>query len=231
MSLKTLVAGALAAALAVCGCGASHAKRDPKRLGQPHVLIAADKTGATAVDPEYKNEITALIERLAKEHADVDAVALDGQPLTTGAVESRNFAEPPPEGVEDTEALEEAVGSGFAHNFLEHAAEPENVHGSGQLQGLKLAAGLHVSEVDMWTDGIVNEADFDLTRASSAEVQSEIARWKPQLRQLAGKTVVLIGVGRGVHEVATVERAHELFTALVTGDGGHLVWAHTLSTR
>ena len=90
-----------------------------------------------------------------------------------------------------------------------------------------------MSEIILWSDAVSNEpADrFDLSHASVAELEAEIARWKPRLVAVKNKTVVIVGVGRGAHRVVTVERAHRLFRELVEGNGGRLVWLQTLAQR
>jgi hypothetical protein len=236
MNRKPFVAGAVVAVLAVSGCGTSqpirNSKADPP---SHHVFVEWDETGATATDPSYREEVVDLIEHAARQHGEVLAVVLDGQPITTADIEHRDFAEPPPEGAEDTEALIESIASGFAHELLTQAARPEEVRGSGQLQGLQIAATTPgVGEIILWSDGIVNEpADhFDLSDANQQEIQTEIALWSPKLTALKNKTVVIVGVGRGVHEVITVEHAHRFFQVLVEEDaGGDLIWTPTLAQR
>lgn len=110
----------------------------------------------------------------------------------------------------------------------------ENVPGSGQLQGLQLSAEASgVSETYLWTDGVVNEPSngFRLTNATTGQIKAEIRRWRPRLKGLSGKTIVMVGVGHGVDQASTVERAHKLFQSLIDGNGGHLIWLHALAER
>lgn len=236
---RPLAVGAVVAALigGVCGCGQSTTSSSDPPAGDPPspraTLLEWDKTGATSSDRVYRDELAEAVAKIASERGEVLAVALDGQPLTTAEIEHRNFAQPPPEGSGvDTALLNEAVAHGFARRFLARARRPEEVVGSGQLQGLELASALPaVTEVILWSDAVVNEAGFNLTSATTAEVHAEVARWRPKLAGLRNKTVVIVGGGRGVHQVVTVERARQLFHELVGGSGGHLIWTPTLSQR
>lgn len=130
--------------------------------------------------------------------------------------------------------INQAVAEGFAKKFIAVLTERETVLGSGQLQGLRIAANTpDVTEIILWSDGIVNEPNdgFDLTTATPQDVATEIKRWTPTLAALRGKKVVVVGVGHGAHHVITVERAYRLFHALVDGNGGHLVWTPTLAQQ
>jgi hypothetical protein len=230
--IKILSVGFAAAALALSGCGAAKPNDPPSAR---RTILEWDATGTTSRLPGYRTELKGEIVHVAAERGDLFAAVLDGQPVTTANIETHNFAQAPPE-IEGDEVAEadEAFAEGFAHNFIASFASGETVSGSGQLQGLLLAAHTpDVAEVIVWTDGVVNEPSdgFDLSTASVAGLNAEIARWKPKLVGLHGVTVVLIGVGRGVHHVITVERAHRLFDALVGDNGGHLVWTPTLAQR
>lgn len=229
---KMLSVGFAAVVLALSGCAADPTTHPP--TGR-RTIVEWDATGATSRLPSYRTELKDEIVHVAAERGDLFAAVLDGQPVTTASIDAHNFAQTPPE-IEGGEVAEanEAFAEGFAHNFIASFASGEMLAGSGQLQGLLLTARTpDVAELFMWTDGIVDEPGdgFDLSTASVPELNAEIARWKPQLAGLHGITVVLIGVGRGVHHVITVERAHRLFTALVDENGGDLVWTPTLAQR
>lgn len=229
---KAFLVSLAVAALALSGCGGGRATNSSPASAR-RVVLEWDATGATSRIASYRTELKNEVVHVAAEHGDLFAVVLDGQPLTTSSVTARNFAEAPPDGIEPNHA-NEALAAGFAHDFITSFTPQETVAGSGQLQGLMLAAQTpHVGEVVLWSDGVVNEpADgFDLSAASVPELNAEIARWKPKLAGLRGVTVVIVGVGRGVHRIATVERAHRLFSALVEGNGGRLVWTPTLAQR
>ncbi|HUA74354.1 MAG TPA: hypothetical protein VL988_06325 [Solirubrobacteraceae bacterium] len=231
---RPFLVGFAIAALALSGCGADQST-DPPRDGARRVMNLWDATGATSRIASYRTELTNTIVKEAADHDDVFVAVLDGQPVTTAGLRDHNFAQAPPE-MEGEEAAKanQAFAAGFAHQFIASFGAREAVAGSGQLEGLELAARTpHVAEVMLWSDGIVNERGdgFDLSTASANEVTAEIARWKPKLAGLHDVTVVIVGVGRGVHHLATVEEAHRLFTGLVDGNGGHLVWTPILAQR
>lgn len=228
--IRFLLVGLAAVGLALSGCGAGQSSDSPHPSRR--IMIEWDATGATNRIAGYRSELKNELVHDAVERDYVFAAVLDGQPVTTASVVAHDFAQPPPE-TEGEEAAEDdaAFAEGFAHNLAASAGR-ETVTGSGQLQGLLVAVHTPgIGEVFLWSDGVVNEPGFDLSTASDAELDAEIARWKPKLVGLRGVTVVVVGVGRGVGKVATVERAHRLFFAIVNGNGGHLVWTPTLAQR
>jgi hypothetical protein len=225
---RYILAAAVAAALVCSGCGTSQDPTGPRK-----VFVEWDATGTINTVPGYREEVIRAVERFAVKRDEVFAAVIDGQPITTANIKSQSFAlhAPGSEGGEIPGGIE-AIGAGFAHDFVAGFGTPETVLGSGQLQGLQIAANTPgVSEIYMWTDAIVNEAGFNLSIATPAEIKTEIAYWKPKLANLANKTVLLLGVGRGVHHATTVERAHYLFAALLQDDHGHLEWLQTLAQR
>jgi hypothetical protein len=233
--VRCIRAGIVAVALALGGCAAGQSITDPPQQTASRRVVLWDETGATSRIASYRTELAKTIVHDAGEGDDVFAAALDGQPVTTADLREHNFAQAPPE-TEGEEAREdnEAFAEGFARQFMASIPARERVVGSGQLQGLELAAHTpHVAEVTLWSDGIVNEPSdgFDLSTASASEVTAEVARWKPKLAGLHDVTVAIVGVGRGVHHLATVEEAHRLFSGLVDGNGGHLVWTPVLAQR
>jgi hypothetical protein len=229
MPRKLLAAAAVV--LACAGCGSSHQSSGSGDL-PPRTFVQWDATAAVNFFPQYKTELINVIQHVAAERGQVFAAVIDGQPITTANIASRNFAEKLPDGEEPESSVVEAAGDDFAHQFTANCTTREVVRGSGQLQGLLIAADTPgVREVVMFTDGIVNENGFDLSDATPSELQGEIARWKPKLTALKNMTVVLVGVGRGVHQVATVEAARHLFHEVVEGNGGHLQWLQTLAQR
>lgn len=229
---KMFVVAAVAAALMCGGCGSdptNHAGPRP-----PKVFVEWDETGATNTVPTFKHELATVIERVAVVPGEVLAAVIDGQPITTANITTSNFAEPLPEGKKPESIYIKARAEGFVYNLMKTLSQRETVRGSGQLQGLRVAANTPgVTEIVMFSDGIVNEPEggFDLSTASAQELEHEISRWKPLLAGLRGKSVTIAGVGRGVHWVATVERAERLFQALVEGNGARLVWTPTLAQR
>jgi hypothetical protein len=225
---RFLLVGLAIVALALGGCGAGQSNDPPHQARR--TMFEWDATGATNQIASYRTELKSELVHAAAEHDDVFAVALDGQPITTASINAHDFAQPPPEAEgEEVAEADDAFAEGMAHDLVASATR-ETVAGSGQLQGLLVAAHTPgIGEVILWSDGVVNEQGFDLSAASGAEVSAEIALWKPKLAGLRGVTVQVVGVGRGVHLVATVERAHELFSALVNGNGGHLAWTPTLA--
>jgi hypothetical protein len=230
MTRMYLVA-ALVAVLMLSGCGGG--SKTAGNTTHPKVFIEWDDSGFTRFAQSYKDEIVGAIHRIAAANGEIFAVVLDGQPITTASITERNFAEAPP-GAEPQEmpAINQAVAEGFAKKFIATLTEHETVLGSGQLQGLRIAANTPgVTEIILWSDGVVNEPNdgFDLTTATAQDVATEIKRWMPTLAALRGKRVVVVGVGRGAHHVITVERAQRLCRAVVEGNGGHLVWTQTLA--
>jgi hypothetical protein len=229
---RVLLVAVVVAALWCSGCGSGQ----PTSAGSPvhpKVFVLWDATGATNAIPSYKQELISTIQHVAAEEGEVFAALLDGQPITTAAITARNFGEAPPDTQpQERPAINQAVAEGFARDFVATFVTPEAVHGSGQLQGMLIASRTPgVTEILMWSDAVVNEAGFDLSNAGIPELEAEIAHWKPQFAGLKGKTVVVVGVGRGVHRVVTVELAHRLFQALVAGNGARLIWVPTLAQR
>jgi hypothetical protein len=227
--IRVFLVAAVVAALICAGCGSDRAATSP-----PKVFVEWDATGTINNVPAYKRELAGVIERVAAVPGEILAVVIDGQPITTATITTSNFAEALPDGEKPESVDIKAKAEGFAHDFLARCTTREIVSGSGQLQGLSIAANTPgVTEIVMFTDGIVNEREggFNLTSAGANEIAREIQRWKPSLAGLYGKLVTIVGVGRGVGKVETVERAHRLFEALVEGNGGHLVWTPTLEQR
>jgi adenosyl cobinamide kinase/adenosyl cobinamide phosphate guanylyltransferase len=231
--ILAVVAATVSLVLAACG-GAT--TQNITRASQPSahakVEVQWDGSGFDRFATLYREEVAALLQTLAVRGDDVLTVVLDGQPLTTANVKNTNFAASlygdEVEKEEEPE-IKQAMAAGLAKTLIARAKEI--VPGSGQLQGLELAANTPgVTEIYQWTDGVVNEPGdhFSLTDASENRITAEIKKWQPLLKKLKDKTVVVVGVGQGVHEVITVERAHRLFRALVEGDGGHLVWTPTI---
>ncbi len=228
--IKFLLVGLAAVGLALSGCGAGQSS-DPPHPSR-RIMIEWDATGATNRITGYREELKNELVNDAAEHDYVFAAVLDGQPVTTASIVAHDFAQPPPD-TEGEEAAEDnaSYAEGVAHNLVTSAGR-ETVAGSGQLQGLLVAARTPgVGEVVLFSDGIVNEPNFDLSTADGLTLNTEIKRWKPKLVGLRGVTVVVVGVGREVGKIVTVERAHRLFAALVDGNGGHLVWTPTLAQR
>jgi hypothetical protein len=226
------LAGIATASLLVAGCGETLITvRSP--IARPaKVFIAWDGSGFGQYAKNYQEEIVTAVQEFAAHRDEVFGAILDGQPLTTAQLKRRDFSVPvdAEEGLLAERQLIDAIASGFVAKLLKR--EPERVQGSGQLQGLQVAAGIAgVNTILMWTDAIVNEPlrHFNLTSASDEEIRSEIGYWHPRLKALRGKRVVLIGVGRGIESVATVERAKRMFETLVEGDGGELEWLTVLN--
>jgi hypothetical protein len=211
MRRKSLIAVAVLGLL-LGGCGAVKPPDPPTK-----VFVAWDDSGFSRFVRSYETEVVEAVQKLAAEHDEVLGVVMDGQPLTTADISRQYFSPTGPE--EDAEERSESLATmaaEFAKKLIH--VQPETVAGSGQLQALELAAGIPgVSKILMWTDAIVNEPanHFNLTNASQSEIEAEIRHWQPRLRALNGKQVELIGVGHGVHSVATVERAKRLFKAIV----------------
>ncbi len=201
-------------------------------------MIEWDGSGFSRYASLYKEELTVLMQKLAVDEDKVMTVVLDGQPVTTAHVHKNNFRATPEEKSESEENKEEE-GETNKETAIEVADQllaraKEIVPGSGQLEGLELAATTpRISEIYLWTDGVVNEPSdhFNLTDASNRRIAEEIARWRSRLKGLKGKTVTMVGVGQGVHSSLTVERAHRLFETLIEGEGtgGHLHWVQALN--
>jgi len=230
MHWKSLVA-AVAVSLMLAACGTTTTTNNVTHPNPTKVVVEWDGSGFSRFANLYKEEVTAVIQKLAAQEDEVLTSVLDGQPITTGSFTTTNFADSlQKEEVEKEEEPEtkQAIAAGLAKTLIARAKEI--VPGSGQLQGLELAANTPgVARIYQWTDGVVNEPSnhFSLTGASESQVTAEIRQWQPRLRGLKGKTVVIIGVGRGVNQVTAVERAHRLFRALVEGNGGQLTWTPT----
>jgi hypothetical protein len=229
--ISFMVAGVASLVLAACGTTTTI----PVNTQPTKVALEWDDSVFARFASVYKEEITALVQKLAAQEDDVLSAVVDGQPITTANITTTNFAASlSSKEVEKEEEPEtkQAIAAGLVANLVAHKAQI--VPGSGQLQGLELAANTPgVTRIYQWTDAVVNEPSnhFYLTNASENQVTAEINYWKPRLRGLKGKTVILVGVGHGVHRVVTVERAHRLFYALVHGNGGHLIWTPTLGQQ
>lgn len=231
--LLAIAAAGVSLVLAACGSTTTQNITQASHTSVPaKVEVQWDGSGFGRFASLYQEEVTALMQNLAAHGDDVLTVVLDGQPITTAEVKDTNFAASlQGDEVEKQEEpeIKQAMAAGLAKTLLARAKEI--IPGSGQLQGLELAAGTPgVTTLYQWTDGVVNEPSdhFSLTGASESQVSAEIRRWLPLLKGLKGKTVMMVGVGQGVHLPITVERAHRLFRALVEGDGGHLVWTQTV---
>jgi hypothetical protein len=231
---RSLLAAVAVAAFCCSGCGSGQTATAGSPV-RPKVFVLWDATGATNSSLSYKQELISTIQHVAAEDGEVWAAVLDGQPITTAAITARNFGEAPPGAqAQERSEINQAVAEGFARNFIATFTKPEVVRGSGQLQGLLIASRTSgVTEIVMWSDAIVNEPNdrFDLSTATVPELNAEIAHWKPRFAGLKGTTVVVVGIGRAVHHVVTVERAHRLFQALVAGNGARLIWVPTLAQR
>ncbi len=233
MHWKSLtVAGAVSLTLAACGTTTT--TNNAASVQPTKIVVEWDGSGFNRFANLYKEEVTAVMQELAAQKDEVMTTVLDGQPITTAGFITINFADSlHKEEVEKEQEPEtkQAIAAGLVKTLIANAKEV--VRGSGQLQGLELAAETPgVTRIYQWTDGVINEPAnrFSLTGATESQVTAEIRQWQPRLTGLRGKTVMIIGVGRGVNQVTTVERAHRLFRAVVEGkNGGHLVWTPTLA--
>jgi hypothetical protein len=232
--ILAVVAATVSLMLAACG-GAT--TQNITRASQPSahakVEVQWDGSGFDRFANLYTDEVAALMQELAIHEDYVLTTVLDGQPITTASVTATNFAASlQRDEIEKEEEPEtkQALAAGLAKTLVTRAKEI--VPGSGQLQGLELAANTPgLTKIYQWTDGVVNEPSdrFNLTDASESRVTAETRHWQPRLKGLKGKTIVIVGVGRGVHLPISVERAHRLFHALVDGNGGHLIWTQTIA--
>lgn len=224
---------AVPVSLLLAACGTTTTTKNAASINQTKVVVEWDGSGFSRFASLYQEEVVTTIQEMAAKEDQVLTCVLDGQPVTTADITTTDFgASLRKEEVEKEEESEtkQAIAAGLAKTLISHAKEV--VPGSGQLQGLELAAETPgVTRIYQWTDGVVNEPTnhFSLTSATKNQITAEIRQWQPRLKGLEGKTVIIVGVGRGVHQVATVERAHRLYRALVEGkNGGHLVWTPTL---
>jgi hypothetical protein len=226
---------AVVVSLLLAACGTTTTTKNTASVKLTKVVVEWDGSGFSRFASLYQEEVTAVMQELAAREDQVLTCVLDGQPITTANITTTDFgASLQKEEVEKEEESEtkQAIAAGLAKTLMTHAKEI--VPGSGQLQGLEMATNTpDVSRIYQWTDGIVNEPDnhFSLTSATESQITAEIRQWQPRLTGLKGKTVVIVGVGRGVNQVITVERAHRLFRALVEGNGGHLIWTPTVEQQ
>ena len=242
MTQVSYLAGCLTAlVLALSACGEPVAVAPPA-VGtiQNSELAAAGGTTFLLVDgssfrrfaADYEGEMAAVTQVVAAQRGRVLASVADGQPLTTARILSADFAAAPPGGSDPAllARFNQAKATGISRRLKRLMRSSQTVKGSGQLEALAVAANtpsLHA--VVFWTDAVVNEAGgFNATSASRSDVSSQIRLWAPRLRGLQGRTVVLLGVGRGVHRSETVRLARVLFAGLARAAGFRLRWAQSL---
>lgn len=229
----------VALVLALGGCG-GRPVAPPVNALPDRALAASGRTTFELVDgssfrrfaADYQAEMSAVTGLVAAHGGRVLAAVADGQPLTTARIVTADFGRRSV-AMDDPAVIErfnQAKAIGLTGRLKRLLRRGEAVSGSGQLEALAVAANTpSLRSVVFWTDGIVNEPDgFNLTRASAGETAAEMRRWVPRLRGLRGRTVVMLGVGRGVHRAETVERAQRLLAGLAHADHFRLFWAQSL---
>jgi hypothetical protein len=238
---RSIACGLAGLTLALAGCGAQPVT--PSAIGSlaDRALAASGRTTFLLVDgssfrrfaPDYRADMTAVIGDVAARRGRVLAAIADGQPLTTARILTADF-DAAPIGASDPSVaarFHQAKAIGLAGRLTRLVRNGQVVRGSGQLEALAVAANTpSLRTVVFWTDAVVNEPDgFTVTGATRQDVDRQVRRWAPRLRGLHGRTVVLLGVGRGVHRRATVERAHRLFAGLARAAHFRLFWAQSLA--
>ena len=108
---------------------------------------------------------------------------------------------------------------------------PTRVPGSGQLEALELASLTSgVGRVYLFSDAEIHEAGVpSMNTATPAQIAQTVKLWVPRLRGLKGVQLLLIGVGRGVHNAAAVRNAELLFRTIANDVGvASYSWSQTL---
>lgn len=229
-----------------CGGGGTGAQRTttaPEHVGRnvPVVFLLFDCSGFRRIAPEFEPDLVKVAEDAARHRQKLEFACVDGTPLTTARVLTVDFSRLPgadvnPEVADvDDETFQQvnlARAQSLRPEFHLRIMHGRETVGSGLLEGLVLPAQqANVVRIVFWTDAEVRDPDdgFNLPTATPAEMRAEVRRWIPRLRGLAGRTVVVVGAGRGAQTQATALKAKRLFTALIDrGVHGHLVWTRTL---
>lgn len=232
---------AFAAALILSACGGA-AQSKPKT---PRVVSATyeafDCSGFRRLAVEYEPDLVKVAEAVAVRDDKLRFACVDGKPLISTQIHTFDFTHIPgsendpdlqgdPQTLHDTNV---ARAMGLGPTLVSIIKNGREFVGSGLLEGLTFPANEpDVTKVYYWTDGEVRDpADgFNLPTATPEQTRSEIGRWIPRLRGLRGKTVIIIGGGRGAQTEATATKAHDLFQAIIENPRvrGHLVWVPTL---
>ncbi len=108
---------------------------------------------------------------------------------------------------------------------------PTRMPGSGQLEALELASlTAGVGRVYLFSDAEIHEAGApSMNTATPAMIQQAVNVWVPRLRGLKGVQLMVIGVGRGVHNAAAVRNAELLFRTIAKNVGvASYSWNQTL---
>lgn len=242
MSVRAMLAASvLALVLALAGCGGRPAtppagtlqERDLAAAGRTTVLFVDGSASFRRYAADYEPEVMAITETVAGRGGRVLACVVDGQPLTTARITSTDFSQVPVGGSDPAirQRFNQAKALGLTRTLEHLVRRPSSVSGSGQLEALELAADTPaLTAVIFWTDAIVNQLDgFSVARASDAQIERQVRRWAPRLAGLRGRTVVLVGVGRGTGHAGAVMRAKRLFAGLSAAAGFRLYWAQSLA--
>jgi hypothetical protein len=239
MGTLRYLASAIALVLMAAGCGASSpgvgGSGPTDAIGSSEVKptwILIDNSSFHRYAADYLPEMEAVArDVVAPARGRILAASIDGSPLTTAELLAVDFSKSAV-AMDDRDLLarfNQARATAFGRRFQQLVAARQTVHGSGLLEALALTTSAP-GDVYMWTDGVENVGGFDLSHASESALRHEIQRWRERLRgRFQGHRVTLVGVGRGVHDPATVERAHRLFAAVVSAGGGRLRWRQTLA--
>jgi hypothetical protein len=239
MRTPRYMASVIALAMMVAGCGASSpvggGSGSTDAIGNSKVKptwMLIDSSSFHRYAAAYLPEMEAVArDVVAPARGRILAASVDGSPLTSAELLAVDFSKNPV-AVDDPDLFarfNQARATAFGRRFQQLVAARQTVHGSGLLEALALTTSAP-GDVFMWSDGIENAGGFDLSHATDRALRREIQRWSKRLRgRLRGRRVTLVGVGRGVHDSATVERAHRLFAAVVSAGGGKLRWRQTLA--
>jgi hypothetical protein len=237
MRILRYVSCVMVLGLAIGGCGASSGA--PVGAGS----VPTDAIGNSKIAPtwmlidsssfrRYSADYLPEMEDVARDvvapaRGRILAASIDGSPLTTAKLLAVDFSKSPV-AVDDPDLIarfNQARAHAFGRRFQQLVATRQTVHGSGLVEALALASSVP-GDIYLWCDGVENVGGFDLSHTTERELRGEIRRWSGRLRgRLRGRIVTVVGAGRGVHDPATVERAHRLFDAVVRASDGALVAA------
>lgn len=212
--------GVAAAAVLLSGCGAASrgAATQPPRLD---LLIPDCSASFRESSKRLLPEMVEIARDSAARRRVLWAGCFAGAPLRTLAWSPKvDFGELP-QGVDPGSPLADRLNQARAiglqpklKKIVEdtRAAEP----GSGQLEALEMASQTRgVGRVFLFTDAEINEPEApDLSTATPSEIKRTIDLWAPRLRGLNGVELLLIGVGYGAHNSASVRAGRMLFAGL-----------------
>lgn len=218
------LSGCIAVAAAVCcvavGCGGGDETGAGDSAGGRLDLLIADCSKSFRASSE---RLLPAMVTIAADSAEQDRALWAGcfaeAPLRTLVWDPKVDFGVLPKGVNPSVAdrVNVARALGMEPKLLEMIREtPDSDGGSGQLEALEVASETEdLGRLFLFTDAAIHQDHVpDMTTATPAEIRDTIEVWAPRLRGLRGVHLVLVGVGFGVHNSASVRNAKLLFHGL-----------------